>query len=220
MAECSESAGVILAPCFVSSGRMTGPPAISVSLFASAIVRPSLIASIVGKRPATPTTPVTTVSAPGATAAAIWPSGPVTISGIGAPAALISSRSCASFSAAASPTTFGLNSIACCASSSTFAPAEIEMTSKASGYSRQMSSVCVPIDPVEPSSAMCFRGLASSARERQSCRFSPESTGAAGFSSTPIRAPEPRAMVGVEPPMMRTAEAEAAKSVRRSPRAS
>ena len=63
---------------------MTGPPAISVSLFASAIVRPSLIASIVGKRPATPTTPVT-VSAPGATAAAIWPSGPVTISGTARP---------------------------------------------------------------------------------------------------------------------------------------
>eukprot|EP00966_Prymnesium_polylepis_P000027 540-Prymnesium_polylepis.1 len=48
MAECSESAGVIFALYFLSSGRMTGPPAMRVSLLARAIVRPSLIASIVG----------------------------------------------------------------------------------------------------------------------------------------------------------------------------
>lgn len=106
IAECSESAGVITAPCFLSSGRMTGPPEMSVSLLASAIVRPSLIASIVGSSPATPTTPVTTVSAPGATAAAIWPSGPVTISGAFTPAAFSRSRSSPSFSAAARPTTW------------------------------------------------------------------------------------------------------------------
>mmetsp|Transcript_10083 Transcript_10083/g.26131 ORF Transcript_10083/g.26131 Transcript_10083/m.26131 type:complete len:222 (-) Transcript_10083:109-774(-) len=164
MAECSESAAVIFAPYFSSSGRMIGPPLIRVSLLASAIVRPSLIASMVGSRPATPTTPVTTVSAPSAVATAVCPSGPVTSVGTSAPSSLRRARSSSALSAAASPTTDGRNSAICWASSSTFAPAESETTSKCSGYSRMMSSVCVPIEPVEPSSATCLRGFSSSAR--------------------------------------------------------
>mmetsp|Transcript_1093 Transcript_1093/g.3085 ORF Transcript_1093/g.3085 Transcript_1093/m.3085 type:complete len:224 (-) Transcript_1093:89-760(-) len=168
IAECSESAAVILAPYFSRSGRMMGPPAMSVSLLARAMVRPSLMASIVGSRPAQPTTPVTTVSAPSATATAVWPSGPVTISGAGTPNSERRLLSSPSFSAAARPTTDGLNSAICCARSSTLEPAEMETTWKWSGYSRQMSRVCVPMEPVDPSSAMCFCLFGSSARCTQS----------------------------------------------------
>mmetsp|Transcript_20380 Transcript_20380/g.60288 ORF Transcript_20380/g.60288 Transcript_20380/m.60288 type:complete len:205 (+) Transcript_20380:749-1363(+) len=130
MAECSESAGVIFAPCFLSRGRMAGPPAMSVSLFARAMVRPSLIASTVGSSPAHPTTPVTTVSAPGAVATAVCPSGPATISGTAAPRARIRSRSSCSLEASARPTTLGRNSATCCARRSTLEPAASETTSK------------------------------------------------------------------------------------------
>mmetsp|Transcript_21499 Transcript_21499/g.43545 ORF Transcript_21499/g.43545 Transcript_21499/m.43545 type:complete len:262 (-) Transcript_21499:120-905(-) len=206
MAECSESAGVILAPYWSSSGRITGPPAISVSLFASAIVRPSLMASMVGSRPAQPTTPVTTVSAPGATATAVCPSEPTTISGsLVMPAARSLSRSSSSLSAAARPTTLGRNSATCAARSSTFEPAESEITSKYSGYSRQMSSVCVPIEPVDPSRAMCLRGLASSARARESLRLPSVSTGAAG-SSTACATPARRAELAAPDPEMVASE--------------
>ena len=63
MAECSESAGSSLIPCFSMRGRTTGAPAIKVSLFAKAISLPASIAAIVGSNPAQPTIPVTTVSA-------------------------------------------------------------------------------------------------------------------------------------------------------------
>ena len=68
----------------------------------------------------------------------------------------------------------------CCARRSTFAPAESEMTSKYSGYSRQMSSVCVPIEPVEPSSATTFSAIC---RERGQAvtQVSAPRTGAAGL---------------------------------------
>ena len=48
---------------FSRSGRMTGPPAMRVSLLASAMRLPSLMASMVGSRPAQPTIPVTTTFA-------------------------------------------------------------------------------------------------------------------------------------------------------------
>ena len=51
-----------------------GPPAMSVSLFASAMSLPALIASTVGSSPAQPTMPVTTTSASGRAAAAAGPS--------------------------------------------------------------------------------------------------------------------------------------------------
>ena len=80
MAECSESAGVMAVPCLARSGRIAGPPAISVSLFANAISLPASIAATVGARPAVPTTPVTTTSAPCAVAHALPASAPATIS--------------------------------------------------------------------------------------------------------------------------------------------
>eukprot|EP00965_Chrysotila_dentata_P231517 6198409-Pleurochrysis_carterae.AAC.3 len=54
------------------------------------------------------------------------------------------------------------------------------LASKLSGYSRAMSRVCVPMDPVEPRSARCLReALASSIRRIVSRTSASPSTGAA-----------------------------------------
>ena len=76
MALCSLSAGVMAVPCFFSNGRMAGPPAIRVSLFARAMSLPASMAATVGGSPAVPTTPVTTTSAPCAVAQAVAASAP------------------------------------------------------------------------------------------------------------------------------------------------
>eukprot|EP00614_Pseudopedinella_elastica_P038414 CAMPEP_0181270916 /NCGR_PEP_ID=MMETSP1097-20121128/7080_1 /TAXON_ID=35684 /ORGANISM="Pseudopedinella elastica, Strain CCMP716" /LENGTH=56 /DNA_ID=CAMNT_0023371225 /DNA_START=8 /DNA_END=174 /DNA_ORIENTATION=- len=55
---------------------MTGPPAMRVSLLASAILLPFLIASMVGSKPAQPTMPVTTTFASSSVATALTPSAP------------------------------------------------------------------------------------------------------------------------------------------------
>lgn len=57
IAECSESAGIMSTPCFLSRGSTAGPPAIRVSLLARAMVLLFLIASTVGSSPAQPTIP-------------------------------------------------------------------------------------------------------------------------------------------------------------------
>ena len=57
MAECSESAGIMSTPYSLRSGSTAGPPAMRVSLFASAMVFFFLIASTVGSNPAQPTIP-------------------------------------------------------------------------------------------------------------------------------------------------------------------
>ncbi len=48
--------------------------------------------------------------------------------------------------------TLGRNCTICCASRSTLLPAANAVTSYRSGRSAQMSSVCVPMEPVDPSS--------------------------------------------------------------------
>lgn len=65
IAECSESAGIISTPYSLRRGSTAGPPAIRVSLFASAMVFFFLIASTVGSSPAHPTIPSKNYMEPG-----------------------------------------------------------------------------------------------------------------------------------------------------------
>ena len=111
----------------------------------------NLMASIVGLRPAAPTIPVTTVSAVLTVAASRIPSSPNTISGMSAhPAAIKRSFNCAAASAVAMEATFGLYFRTCLANSSTFVPADSASMTKLSGQASTISSVCVPMDPVDP----------------------------------------------------------------------
>ena len=107
---------------------------------------PAFIAAIVGMSPLIPTTPVTTVSAFPAVAASISPSLPPTIFVFVSAAFIFSSFALSSF---ATHTISGSNSRSCASSISIFEYA----LSAATGilYSRATSSVCVPIEPVEPS---------------------------------------------------------------------
>mmetsp|Transcript_210 Transcript_210/g.921 ORF Transcript_210/g.921 Transcript_210/m.921 type:complete len:232 (-) Transcript_210:136-831(-) len=155
-AECSLSAGRILTPCFWMSGTMWGPPAISVSLFASAMSLPALMASTVGCRPAQPTMPVTTVLHSEWRATSMAPSSPHMISGASEPMSPSSRLKSSTRSAEPTLTSLGLKARVCSARSATLRPALSALTSNLSGCSAQMSSVCVPMDPVDPSSEMVF----------------------------------------------------------------
>ena len=78
MAECSESTGMISPPPPAAAASTTSPPATSVSLLARASRLPAVRADSEGRRPAHPTTPLTT-TAPGVAArasisSAPWPS--------------------------------------------------------------------------------------------------------------------------------------------------
>lgn len=57
IALCSESAGSILTLYVFNRGTTTGPPAMRVSLLASAMSLPALMAATVGNKPAHPTIP-------------------------------------------------------------------------------------------------------------------------------------------------------------------
>mmetsp|Transcript_10264 Transcript_10264/g.15456 ORF Transcript_10264/g.15456 Transcript_10264/m.15456 type:complete len:204 (-) Transcript_10264:288-899(-) len=144
MAECSESAGIMSALYSSSRGKITGPPAMRVSLFARAMVFPFLMASMVGRRPAQPTIPVTTVSAELALATAQFPSWPLRISGYSLSftpmAESLDLRSLIS-SSVATETTSGLNCLICLAKSSVFAPAASPATLKFCGLSSTISRV-------------------------------------------------------------------------------
>mmetsp|Transcript_3793 Transcript_3793/g.11254 ORF Transcript_3793/g.11254 Transcript_3793/m.11254 type:complete len:255 (+) Transcript_3793:627-1391(+) len=185
MAECSESAGVIATPCFSRSGRIAGPPAIRVSLLASAMSLPASMAATVGARPAVPTTPVTTTPASAHVEQAVAASGPATSSTEAAstPAALSASFSGSSLLASEMPTTRTVwrNSATCAASSAKLAPAQSATTEKRSGRARAKSKVCVPMEPVEPSTEMllCQSPLPASDASTVFLRDVASSTGAA-----------------------------------------
>mmetsp|Transcript_58805 Transcript_58805/g.143844 ORF Transcript_58805/g.143844 Transcript_58805/m.143844 type:complete len:232 (+) Transcript_58805:1054-1749(+) len=155
----------MLIPCSLTRGLMTGPPLINVSLLANAISFLSLMASIVGWRPAAPTIPVTTVSAESTVAQARIPSSPCMISGRSDLGMLASSNKSTSSCAAcgvAKDATFGLNLRTCSAMSLEFVPADNASTTKLSGQTSTMSSVCVPIEPVEPNNDNRFLNSAPS----------------------------------------------------------
>ena len=73
---CSESTGSRRTPCSRAAHVMSAPAITSVSLLASAMVRPARIAASVGTRPAAPTSAETTTSAATSPAMAARPSGP------------------------------------------------------------------------------------------------------------------------------------------------
>mmetsp|Transcript_28994 Transcript_28994/g.47873 ORF Transcript_28994/g.47873 Transcript_28994/m.47873 type:complete len:235 (+) Transcript_28994:417-1121(+) len=191
MALCSESAGNMLTPYFSTSGRITGPPLIRVSLLARAMSLPSLIASIVGLRPAAPTMPVTTVSAVSTVEQARIPSSPNMISGIFLHPAP-SRRSLSSLAAAsvAREAIFGLYFMTCSAMSSALFPAERASTTKLSGQASTISNVCVPILPVDPNNDNLFWNSApSSDLARVFFIEASVFTGAEGFFSHPSPVP-------------------------------
>mmetsp|Transcript_8414 Transcript_8414/g.20591 ORF Transcript_8414/g.20591 Transcript_8414/m.20591 type:complete len:236 (+) Transcript_8414:898-1605(+) len=154
IAECSESAGVMKTPCFFSRGTITGPAAMRVSLLASATSLPFSIAAMVGSSPAQPTMPVTTMSAWSILATSQTPSIPVTSVGLSPSIPSSSASSAPSLLPSSRATIAGRNSLICSASSSTLDLAARPTSSKFCGRSRMMSSVCVPMDPVDPSSDM------------------------------------------------------------------
>eukprot|EP00601_Ochromonadales_sp_CCMP2298_P003328 CAMPEP_0173186320 /NCGR_PEP_ID=MMETSP1141-20130122/10071_1 /TAXON_ID=483371 /ORGANISM="non described non described, Strain CCMP2298" /LENGTH=164 /DNA_ID=CAMNT_0014109999 /DNA_START=812 /DNA_END=1306 /DNA_ORIENTATION=+ len=151
---------------------------------------PALIAATVGSRPAQPTMPVTTVHASVCVATARMPSSPAANSGK-FPGSIPMSRSFALSSSnlfeSWMDTSLGLNSTICCARRSRFDPAAIATHLKNSGFSLQMSSVCVPILPVLPSrDSFLLIPAAARALSMVSFNASVVSTGAAwAFSHRP-----------------------------------
>mmetsp|Transcript_2138 Transcript_2138/g.4924 ORF Transcript_2138/g.4924 Transcript_2138/m.4924 type:complete len:278 (-) Transcript_2138:96-929(-) len=185
IAECSESAGVILTPNSLSSGRITGPPLMRVSLFASAMSFPALIASTVGRRPAQPTMPVTTTSASPYLATSAMPDSPNTNSGIFPLYPDIASFSSFSVSSFFTETILGLNFLICSERRPTLVPAAKPSIENVSGRYSTMSSVCVPIEPVDPSRLIFLWNLSPEiARSTMSWRSAPVPKGEAPPSAT------------------------------------
>mmetsp|Transcript_20478 Transcript_20478/g.50900 ORF Transcript_20478/g.50900 Transcript_20478/m.50900 type:complete len:314 (+) Transcript_20478:768-1709(+) len=182
MALCSLSAGSMLMPCSLTRGLMTGPPLMSVSLFARAMSFFNLIASMVGWSPAAPTIPVTTVSAESIVEHARIPSSPCMIVGmLDIPADSRFDLSSAAASAVAIETTFGVYFRTCSVMSFELVPAERASTTKLSGQASTISRVWVPIDPVDPRRESRFWKVApSNDFESVSFRDSALFTGAEG----------------------------------------
>ena len=148
MALCSLSAGTILILCSATRGLITGPPEISVSLLARAMSFLALMAAIVGSKPADPTIPVTTMSQLGRVAHATRPSAPCTTSVL-QPGGR-EERTAEAASGVDMQARVGENCFIWDTMRSTLVPAARDTISKLSGRSRTMSSVCVPIEPVDP----------------------------------------------------------------------
>ena len=118
---------------------------------------PAFIAAIVGTIPIIPTTAVTTVCASGYTAASVSPSMPYTI--LTSRSAMLTASSFASCSSA-TLTSFGPNSLIWASSSFILLPAA-NATISISLFLRTTSSVCVPIDPVDPSTEIFFTSVSN-----------------------------------------------------------
>jgi hypothetical protein len=123
----------------------------SVSLLARQMFLPASMAATVGGRPAHPTIPVTVESTSLCLATSIMPSSPYSSSGAGPSMSAIISLSFATSAPSLMETILGLNFLICSASTSRFLPALSATISNLSGCSSAMSSVCVPMEPVEPS---------------------------------------------------------------------
>ena len=128
------------------------PAVTSVSLLASAISLPALIAAIVGLMPIIPTTAVRTISAVLITAVSIRPSIPVTIL---TSVSLTFIFNSSAFFSLYTHTTCGLNSLICFSNISMLLPAA-RLTTFKSSFALTISRVCVPIEPVEPRTAIFF----------------------------------------------------------------
>ena len=152
MALCSLSTGRIDTPCSFASGMIICPAVTSVSLLASAICFPAVIAAIVGRIPIIPTIAVTKISTSGSVDTSISPSIPDTIF---TSRSLTLSASSFARSSLQTATTFGANSRICASSRSILFPAASPDTS-ISLFSLTTSNVCVPMEPVEPKIAIFF----------------------------------------------------------------
>ena len=130
-------------------GMMRSPPTTSDSLFASASTLPATSASKLARSPAAPTSEFTTTSTSSARTrshTASIPAPTETPSG---------ARATARAAAASSPSATRVtpNARACSISSVSRVPAASVTMRTLSGWRRATSSVCVPIEPVDPSTA-------------------------------------------------------------------
>ena len=152
MALCSLSTGKTATLCFSANGMIICPAVTSVSLFARAISFPASMAAMVGLIPIIPTMAVTNTWLWGKTAISSKPSMPERI-------LTFVSETLARRSAAASSdhmhTARGWNSRICSSILSTLLPAA-RATACKSGLFRTISSVWVPMEPVEPKTAIFF----------------------------------------------------------------
>ena len=154
MAECSESMGR-MGTWRCAARRITrSPPTTSVSLFARAIFFPAFMAATVGTSPAYPTSAFTTTSTSCEQTTCRSDSSPVnTLIGYDARALFRASYFVGSVMTAHAAS----NSMAWRASSCQLLRAVSDVISNRSGFSRTISSVCTPIDPVDPSmESRCF----------------------------------------------------------------
>ena len=152
MALCSLSTGRMNTPIFFASGIMICPAVTSVSLLASAMSFPALIASIVGRIPIIPTTAVTRISVFFIVATSRSPSMPATIF-VSVSATL--TRNSSAFSSDHTATICGWNFLICSSNILILLPAASPSTS-ISPFSLTTSRVCVPMEPVEPKIAIFF----------------------------------------------------------------
>ena len=152
MALCSLSTGRIGTPFDEARGIMICPAVTSVSLLASAIFLPLSIAATVGRTPTMPMMAVTKYSNPSMEATSRSPSMPVRIF-----TSRSRTRSRRSFAAASSHMTAtpGRNSRICSSISPTLCLAQSAVTSM-SPCCLATSSVCRPMEPVEPKIAIFF----------------------------------------------------------------
>ena len=134
---------------------------------ARAISLCALIASMVGKIPIIPTMAVTRISISGK--AAIWRSPSIPQITAVFRSEILSLKSSAAF-AVHITASLGSNSRTCSSRSFTLLPAARAVTCSLSGYFLTISSVCVPIEPVEPIIPIFFMPLTISVPEA-SCSF-------------------------------------------------
>ena len=153
MAACSLSTGRSGTRCSAQSWQMRLPATTKVSLLARAMALPARMALTVGRKPAKPTMAVSTMSI--SAFATTWQRASLpqnTLMGRWAKA----SRTKSYWPSSAITTVSGLNCRACCTSSLALLPAVRVWAAKWSGCCEITSRACVPIDPVEPSMAICF----------------------------------------------------------------
>ncbi len=152
IALCSLSTGKMETLFFFARGMMICPAVTSVSLLASAMVFPASIAAMVGLIPIMPTMAVTKTSISSITAISRRPSIPPRTS-VFVSATLRRS----SFAASSSKRTAsrGENSLICSSIFFTFLPAARAVTCKSLLF-LTISSVCVPMEPVEPKIPVFF----------------------------------------------------------------
>ncbi len=153
IAECSESTGYMCEGESVSSRRMRSPATTSVSLLAKAMSLPARMAATVGARPLYPTVAVTTVSMSSRDMASSMARLPAAVA---MPSGASASCSSEYRDSSAMMARAGRTSRACSMSTSTRCPAANTLTVRSPSEARTTSNVCVPIDPVEPSTAMCL----------------------------------------------------------------